>query len=212
MNAFLSNPTEYASTMRNVGDAQGRDNLELVLECFERRISVRNEDGSQLSRSNVERRSFSRNGIAIEALLEAAKYEDVDDVKIIDYAGISFNSKDSRGRITLHMATTNGCLDVVEFLISSGMGLNACNMEKYTLWVLQLRDFCTKIIIHATQTQNVLCKKGKKISELTSVIQKRFEFLENNVELYAEKFNNRVFCAIAQVESLRFKLLRGLAI
>ena len=60
------------------------------------------------------------------------------------------------------MATTNERLDVVEFLISSGVDLNASNMEKYTLWVLQLRDFCTEIIIHATQTQNGLCKKKKK--------------------------------------------------
>ncbi|WJZ87460.1 hypothetical protein VitviT2T_006837 [Vitis vinifera] len=97
------------------------------------------------------------------------------------------------------MATTNGRLDDVEFLISRGVDLSASNMEKYTIWVLQLRDFCTEIIIHATQTQNVLCKKGKKIRELTSVVQKRFEFLENNVELYAEKDNNKVFCAIAQL-------------
>ena len=108
------------------------------------------------------------------------------------------------------MATTNGCLDDVEFLISCGVDLSASNMEKYTLWVLQLRDFCTEIIIHATQTQNVLCKKGRKIRELTSVVQKMFEFLENNVELYVEKDNNKVFYAIAQVESLRFKLLEEL--
>ena len=44
------------------------------------------------------------------------------------------------------------------------------------------------------------------------MVQKRFEFLENNVELYAEKFNNRVFYVIAQAESLRFKLLGGLAV
>ena len=36
VNAFLSNPTEYASAMRNAGDAQARDNLERVLECLER--------------------------------------------------------------------------------------------------------------------------------------------------------------------------------
>ena len=44
------------------------------------------------------------------------------------------------------------------------------------------------------------------------MVQKRFEFLENNMELYAEKFNNSVFCAIAQAESLLFKLLGGLAV
>lgn len=35
---------------------------------------------------------------------------------------------------------------------------------------------------------------------------------EGNVELYAEKVNNRVLCAIVQAESLRYKLLGGLAV
>ncbi|RVW21744.1 40S ribosomal protein S3-3 [Vitis vinifera] len=70
----------------------------------------------------------------------------------------------------------------------SGVDLNASNMEKYTLWVLQLRDFCTEIIIHASDSECSL------------------------VEFYAEKVNNSVFYAIAQAESLRFKLLGGLAV
>lgn len=32
------------------------------------------------------------------------------------------------------------------------------------------------------------------------------------MELYAEKVNNRGLCAIAQAESLRYKLLGGLAV
>ncbi|KAK6147644.1 hypothetical protein DH2020_018556 [Rehmannia glutinosa] len=40
----------------------------------------------------------------------------------------------------------------------------------------------------------------------------RFKFPENSVELYAEKVNNRGLCAIAQAESLRYKLLGGLAV
>ncbi|KAI8574049.1 hypothetical protein RHMOL_Rhmol01G0324500 [Rhododendron molle] len=36
VNAFLSNPSEYTSAMRNAGDAQARDNLERVLECLDR--------------------------------------------------------------------------------------------------------------------------------------------------------------------------------
>ncbi|KAJ3091484.1 40S ribosomal protein S3 [Quaeritorhiza haematococci] len=70
----------------------------------------------------------------------------------------------------------------------------------------------TEIIIRATRTQNVLGEKGKRIRELTSVVQKRFNFPENTVELYAEKVNNRGLCAIAQAESLRYKLLGGLAV
>ncbi|KAL2899318.1 Ubiquitin-activating enzyme E1 2 [Bienertia sinuspersici] len=36
VNAYLSNPVDYTSAMRNAGDAQARDTLERVLECLER--------------------------------------------------------------------------------------------------------------------------------------------------------------------------------
>jgi small subunit ribosomal protein S3e len=70
----------------------------------------------------------------------------------------------------------------------------------------------TEIIIRATRTQGVLGEKGRRIRELTSLVQKRFKFPENSVELYAEKVANRGLCAVAQCESLRYKLLGGLAI
>merc|ERR1711926_40567 len=70
----------------------------------------------------------------------------------------------------------------------------------------------TEIIILATRTQNVLGEKGRRIRELTSVVQKRFNFAEGTVELYAEKVAQRGLCAIAQCESLRYKLIGGLAV
>jgi len=70
----------------------------------------------------------------------------------------------------------------------------------------------TEIIIRATRTQNVLGEKGRRIRELTSLVQKRFNFPEGNVELYAERVANRALCSIAQAESLRYKLLGGLAV
>jgi len=70
----------------------------------------------------------------------------------------------------------------------------------------------TEIIIRATRTQAVLGDKGRRIRELTSLVQKRFNFPEGNVELYAERVQNRALSAIAQAESLRFKLLGGLAV
>lgn len=70
----------------------------------------------------------------------------------------------------------------------------------------------TEIIIRATKTQDVLGDKGRRIRELTSVVQKRFNFPENTVELYAEKVASRGLSAIAQAESLRYKLLEGLAV
>jgi len=69
----------------------------------------------------------------------------------------------------------------------------------------------TEIIIRATRTQNVLGEKGRRIRELTSLVQKRFGFAKDSVELYAERVKNKSLCAIAQCESVRHKLLEGLA-
>jgi len=69
-----------------------------------------------------------------------------------------------------------------------------------------------EVIILATRTQNVLGERGRRIRELTSVVQKRFGFAEGTVELFAEKVSNRGLCAVAQCESLRYKLVGGLAV
>jgi small subunit ribosomal protein S3e len=70
----------------------------------------------------------------------------------------------------------------------------------------------TELIIRATRTQNVLGENNRRIRELTSIVQKRFDFQEGAVELYAERVQNRGLCAQAQAESLKFKLLGGLAV
>jgi len=70
----------------------------------------------------------------------------------------------------------------------------------------------TEIIIMATRTQSVLGEKGRRIRELTSVVTKRFGFAPGSIELYAEKVGVRGLCAIAQAESLRYKLVGGLAV
>merc|ERR1719224_39248 len=67
-------------------------------------------------------------------------------------------------------------------------------------------------IIRATRTREVLGEKGRRIRELTAVVQKRFGFPENSVELFAERVENRGLSAMAQCESLRFKLLGGLVV
>eukprot|EP00271_Cylindrocystis_brebissonii_P018581 TRINITY_DN534_c0_g2_i1.p2 TRINITY_DN534_c0_g2~~TRINITY_DN534_c0_g2_i1.p2 ORF type:complete len:236 (+),score=78.42 TRINITY_DN534_c0_g2_i1:136-843(+) len=69
-----------------------------------------------------------------------------------------------------------------------------------------------EIIIRATLTSKVLGDKGRRIRELTSLVQKRFKFQEGTVELLAEKVEYKGLCAIAQAESLRYKLLGGLAV
>jgi len=70
----------------------------------------------------------------------------------------------------------------------------------------------TEIIIRAHKTMVVLGEKGQRIRELTAVVQKRFNFSDGSVELYAEKIMNRALCAQTQAESLKFKLLDGLAV
>merc|ERR1712002_257885 len=67
-------------------------------------------------------------------------------------------------------------------------------------------------IIMATRTQSVLGEKGRRIRELTALVQKRFNFKEGQLELYAEKVANRGLSATAQCEPLRYKLLGGLAV
>lgn len=68
----------------------------------------------------------------------------------------------------------------------------------------------TEIIIRATSTQGVIGENGRRIRELTAIVQKRFKYAEGSIELYAEKMEHRGLSAIAQCESLRFKLLSGL--
>jgi small subunit ribosomal protein S3e len=70
----------------------------------------------------------------------------------------------------------------------------------------------TEVIVRATRTREVLGEKGRRIRELTSLVQKRFGFRENSVELFAEAVTNRGCCAMAQAESLRYKLLGGLPV
>lgn len=70
----------------------------------------------------------------------------------------------------------------------------------------------TEIIIRATKTQSVLGENGRRIRELTSIVQKRFKFPEGSIELFAEKMENRGLSAVAQCESIKFKLLSGLPV
>jgi len=70
----------------------------------------------------------------------------------------------------------------------------------------------TEIIIRATKTKEVLGEKARRIKELTALVQKRFNFPEGTVELSVDRVSNRALCAIAQAESLKYKLLGGLAV
>lgn len=70
----------------------------------------------------------------------------------------------------------------------------------------------TEIVIRATRPQDVLGERGRKIRELNTVVEKRFKFKPGTVTLYAERVVNRGLSAEAQAESLREKLLEGMAV
>jgi ribosomal protein S3 len=61
-------------------------------------------------------------------------------------------------------------------------------------------------------TKEVLGEKGQRIRELTMAVQKRFGFPEGTVEMFAERVHNRGLSAMAQAESLKYKLLGGLQV
>lgn len=55
-------------------------------------------------------------------------------------------------------------------------------------------------------------RRDKEFGNSHLLFKSVLSFPENSVELYAEKVNNRGLCAIAQAESLHYKLLGGLAV
>lgn len=70
----------------------------------------------------------------------------------------------------------------------------------------------TEIVIRATKTREVLGEKGRRIRELTSCIQQRFHYKESKLQLFVEHVPVRGLSAMAQAESLRFKLLNNLQV
>lgn len=84
--------------------------------------------------------------------------------------------------------------------------------EGYAGCEVRVTPTVTEIIIRATKTQDVLGEKGRRLRELTSLIEKRFKYSPNTLKLYAERVNNRGLSASTQCESMKFKLLNGLQV
>lgn len=55
-------------------------------------------------------------------------------------------------------------------------------------------------------------KTVEESTELTLLVQKRFKYAPGTIVLYAERVQDRGLSAVAQAESMKFKLLNGLAI
>merc|ERR1711981_31515 len=69
-----------------------------------------------------------------------------------------------------------------------------------------------EVIIIATRPSQVLGEKTRRIRELTSIVNKRWGHEQGQIDLYVERVANRGLSAVAQAESLRYKLLGGLVV
>ncbi|RVW50431.1 putative mediator of RNA polymerase II transcription subunit 36b [Vitis vinifera] len=157
---FIAKGKEDAFVTKNMAPGEAAHN--------ERRMSIRNENGSRLSRGDVKRKSFNRNGVAGErrALLEAARYDDIDDVKIIVSAGVSLDSKDSQERIALHMATANRRLDGPIIGIRATMTTNKERIEILEQGVGGLQDEVQRLGLGMNDRMQRLEESLKALSDV----------------------------------------------
>jgi len=69
-----------------------------------------------------------------------------------------------------------------------------------------------EIIIKSTKTKEILGEKGLTLRQSQKLVQKRFKLADGSVDFYAEKLDKRGLSARAQAQSIRFKLISGLAV
>merc|ERR1712173_584954 len=69
-----------------------------------------------------------------------------------------------------------------------------------------------EVIIIATRPSQVLGEKTRRIRELTAIVNKRWGHEQGQIDLYVERVANRGLSAVAQAESLRYKLMAGLPV
>ena len=67
----------------------------------------------------------------------------------------------------------------------------------------------TEIRIKAAKALEVIGADGRKIRELTSLVEKRFSYAKDSVDLKVERIQHKGLCAAAQAESCKYKLLNA---
>lgn len=85
-------------------------------------------------------------------------------------------------------------------------------MEGYAGIEVRATSMSTEIRVKATKTKEILEKSARKVRELKSLIEKRYNFNEedNKVELSIKPLPyDKNLCAPAQAENLKYKLLAG---
>eukprot|EP01013_Petalomonas_cantuscygni_P008890 TRINITY_DN2164_c0_g1_i1.p1 TRINITY_DN2164_c0_g1~~TRINITY_DN2164_c0_g1_i1.p1 ORF type:complete len:223 (-),score=61.56 TRINITY_DN2164_c0_g1_i1:269-937(-) len=70
---------------------------------------------------------------------------------------------------------------------------------------------CLEVRIMATRTYEVVGADDRRINELTSLIRQRFGFAEGSIVCNAKDVKPRGLSAVAQAETLRYKLMNSVA-
>jgi small subunit ribosomal protein S3e len=85
-------------------------------------------------------------------------------------------------------------------------------MDGYAGIEVRATSMSTEIRVKATKTKEILEKSARKVRELKSLIEKRYNFndVDNKVELAIKPLPyDKNLCAAAQAENLKYKLLGG---
>jgi len=70
----------------------------------------------------------------------------------------------------------------------------------------------TEVIIRATRPRQVVGESGRRVREITALVQKRFRFQKGQIILFAEKIRNKGLSALSQAQAVKFRLMQGLSV
>jgi len=70
----------------------------------------------------------------------------------------------------------------------------------------------TEVIIRATRPRQVVGEQGRRVREITALVQKRFRFQKGHIILFAEKIRNKGLSALSQAQAVKFRLMQGLSV
>jgi len=70
----------------------------------------------------------------------------------------------------------------------------------------------TEVIIRATRPRQVVGEQGRRVREITALVQKRFQFQKGQIILFAEKIRNKGLSALSQAQAVKFRLMQGLSV
>jgi len=70
----------------------------------------------------------------------------------------------------------------------------------------------TEIVIRAAKPLQVLGQNGKRIREVQAVLQKRFKFNVNTLDVVADKVSVKGLSSVVQAERLKYSLIGGMAV